>query len=57
MAYKNATVEIIAKFLNEYIVTRFGMSFTLVCDNGPTFTLAQLMQWSYEYKVVLIFFI
>lgn len=55
IACKNATIEIILKFLDEYIVTKFGMLFTLVCDNFPAFTLAQLMQWSYEYKVVLKF--
>lgn len=45
----------IIKFLEDNIVTRFGMSFALVCENGPAFTLAKLMQWSYEFKVVLKF--
>ncbi|GLJ23909.1 hypothetical protein SUGI_0454290 [Cryptomeria japonica] len=55
IACRNATIEVVLKFIEEHIVTRFGMSFALVCDNGPAFTFAQLMQWSYEYKVILKF--
>lgn len=55
IACRNANAEVVLKFIDEHIVTRFGMPFALVCDNGPTFTSAQLMQWSYEYKVILKF--
>lgn len=55
IACRNATAEVVLKFIDEYIVTRFGMPFSLVCDSSPTFTSAQLMQWSYEQKVILKF--
>lgn len=53
IACGNSTTEIVLKFIDEYIVTKFGMSFALVCDNNPAFTSAQITQWSYEYKVVM----
>lgn len=55
IACKNATMEVVLKILEECIITKFGMPFSLVCDHGPAFTSAQLMQWSYEYKLVLKF--
>jgi transposase InsO family protein len=52
-AYKNCTTYIVIKFLDEHIITRFGIQFSPVCDNGPTFSSAQFIQWAFEYKIVL----
>lgn len=35
--FRNYTTKIVTDFLEEHIVTRFGMPFFLVCDNGSTF--------------------
>lgn len=55
IACQNATAEVVLKFIEEHIITKFSMLVALVCDNVPAFTSAQLMQWSYQYKVILKF--
>jgi transposase InsO family protein len=52
-AYKNCTTNVVIKFLDEHVITRFGIPFALVCDNGPAFSSAQFIQWAFEYKIIL----
>ena len=43
-AFKNCTTKVVIDFLEEHILVRFGIPFTLVCDNGPAFTSTFLTQ-------------
>ena len=45
----------VTDFLEEHIVTRFGMSFFLVCDNGSSFVSIFLTQWALENQVIIKF--
>ena len=40
--FKNCTTKVVTDFLEEHIVTRFRMPFTLECDNGSAFAFAFL---------------
>ena len=40
--FKNCMAKVVIDFLEELIVTRFEMPFTLVCDNGLAFASAFL---------------
>ena len=42
MTFKNCTAKVVTDFLEEHIVTRFGMPFVVDCNNGPAFTSAFL---------------
>lgn len=53
-AYRNATTEVVVKFL-ELIVTRFGMLYSLVCDNGPPFASIAFSEWAYDHDIMLGF--
>ena len=53
--FRNYTTNVVIGFLEEHIVTRFGMPFALVCDNGPAFISAFLTQWAFEKKVIIKF--
>ena len=46
---------LVTDFLEEHIVTRFGMSFSLVCDNGSAFALIFLTQRALENQVIINF--
>ena len=45
----------VTDFLEEHIVTRFGMPFFIVCDNESTFASVFLTQWALENKVIIKF--
>lgn len=47
--------DVVIKFLEENTITQFGMPFSLVCDNGLTFSSAQLLEWTYNQKIILKF--
>lgn len=47
--------KVVTNFLEEHIVTRFGMSFFLVCDNGSTLASIFLTQWALENQVITKF--
>ena len=53
--FRNYTAKVVTDFLEEHIVTRFGMPFTLVCDNGFAFASAFLNQWAFENKAIIKF--
>ena len=53
--FKNCTTKVVTDFLEEHIVTRFGMPFALVCDNWSIFASAFLTQWAFENKVIIKF--
>jgi hypothetical protein len=40
--FKNYTARVVTNFLEEHIIRRFRMPFTLVCDNGSAFASAFL---------------
>ena len=42
--FRNCMTKVVTYFLEEHIVTRFGMPFFLVCDNGSAFTSIFLTQ-------------
>ena len=46
--FRICTAKVVMDFLEEHIVTKFRMLFTLVCDNESTFTLVFLTQWAFE---------
>lgn len=46
--FRNCMAKVVIDFLEEHNVTRFGMLFSLVCDNGSTFASVFLTQWSLE---------
>lgn len=52
-AYKNCTIDVVIKLLNDHVITKFGVTFTLVCDNNLAFSSTQFIQWAFEYKIVL----
>ena len=47
--------KVVINFLEEHIATRFGMSFSLVCNNGSSFASIFLTQWALENKVIMKF--
>ena len=47
-AFQNCTTQIVTSFLENHIVTRFGMPFFLVCDNATSFASLILTQWALE---------
>ena len=53
--FRNCTAKVVTDFLEEHIITRFGMPFILVCDNGSTFASAFLTQWAFENKFIIKF--
>ena len=53
--FRNCTTKVVTNFLEEHIVARFGMPFSMVCDNGSTFTSAFLTQWAFENQVIIKF--
>ncbi|HEX4851450.1 MAG TPA: transposase family protein, partial [Puia sp.] len=52
---KFSTTEVVIKFLEENIITRFGMPYSLVCDNGPAFSSLKFSKWAFEYGIILRF--
>ena len=52
---KNCTTEIVIKFLEENIITRFGCPHAFVCDNGPDFRSLKLSNWAFDYGITLNF--
>ena len=46
--FKNCTTKVVMDFLEEHIVTRFRMPFTLMCDNRSSFASVFLTQWAFE---------
>ena len=53
--FRNGIAKVVTNFLEEHIVTRFGMPFALVCDNWSIFASAFLTQWEFENKVIIKF--
>lgn len=53
--FRNCTTKVITNFLEEHIVTRFGMQFFLVCDNGSYFASIFLTRWKLETQVIIKF--
>lgn len=51
LEYNNCIIQSIIKFLEDQVITRFGMPFYLVCDNGPSFSSTHSLQWVFENKV------
>ena len=51
----NCTAKVVKNFLEEHIVTRFGMPFTLVCNNRSDFMSTFLTQWAFENQVIIKF--
>ena len=45
----------VTDFLEEHIVTRFGMLFFLICDNGSSFASIFLTQWALDNQVIIKF--
>ena len=52
---KNCTTEIVMKFLEENIITRFGCPHAFVCDNGPAFRSLKFSSWAFDYGITLNF--
>ena len=46
--FRNCMTKMVTDFLEKHIVTRFGMSFFLVCDNGSSFALIFITQWALD---------
>ena len=53
--FRNCNAKVVTNFLEEHIVTKFGMPFTLMCDNGSTFASTFLTQWAFENKAIIKF--
>lgn len=49
----NCTIEVVIKFMGEYIITRFGMPFDLVSSNGHTLSSIQFVEWAYDNKAII----
>lgn len=54
-ALKLCTNDMVIKFLEENIITRFGCPYALVCDNGSAFSSLKFSNWAFEYGVTLKF--
>lgn len=52
---KQCTTEVVIKFLEEKPITRFGVPYALVCDNGPTFSSLKFSNWEFKYGITLKF--
>ncbi|XP_057862524.1 uncharacterized protein LOC131070880 [Cryptomeria japonica] len=50
---KNATSEIVCRFLEENIISRFGVPNKIVTDNATTFSSSEITQFCFEYSVLL----
>lgn len=50
---KNATFEIVCRFLKENIISRFGVPFKIVTDNAATFSSSEISQFCLEYNILL----
>lgn len=50
---KNATSEIICRFLKENIISRFGVPFKIVTDNATTFSSSEISKFCFEYNILL----
>ena len=46
--FRNCKAKMVTKFMEEHNFTRFGMSFSLVCNNGLAFVSIFLTQWTLE---------
>lgn len=51
--FKNCTAKVVMDFLEEYIVTRFGMSFFLVYNNRSSFVSIFLTQGALDNQVII----
>ena len=51
--FRNCTTKVLTDFLEEHIVTRFRMSFFLVCDNGLVVASIFLTQQALENQVII----
>lgn len=54
-ALKFCTSDIVIKFLEENIITRFGCPDALVCDNGSVFSSLRFSNWAFEHGITLNF--
>ena len=54
-AFQNCTTQIVIGFLENHILTCFGMPFLLVCNNRTSFASLILTQWFLENKVIIRF--
>lgn len=52
---KTCTTKDVIKFLERNIVTRYGVPYALVCDNGPDFVSLKLSSWAFDYGIILKF--
>lgn len=52
-ARKNATSKVVIHFLKEFIVTRFKVPYSLMCDNGPRFISHKLSEWAYDHRILI----
>lgn len=50
---KNATSKIVCRFLKENIISRFGVPFKIVTDNVATFFSSEILQFFFEYSILL----
>ncbi|XP_059063820.1 uncharacterized protein LOC131856279 [Cryptomeria japonica] len=50
---KNATSEIVCRFLKENIISKFGVPFKIVTDNVATFSSSEISQFCFEYNILL----
>lgn len=50
---KNATSEIVCRFLKENIISRYGVPFKIVTDNAATFSSFEISQFCFEYSILL----
>lgn len=55
IATKRATLEVVIQFLEDYVLTRFGTSFSLVCDNGSRFSSEQLSNWAASHNIKITY--
>ena len=53
--FRNCMAKVVIDFMEEHIVTRFGILFSLVCNNGSAFALVFLTQWALENQVIIKF--
>ena len=49
---KNCTTKVVTDFLEEHIITRLRMSFSLMYDNESSFASVFLTQWALENKLL-----
>ncbi|XP_059070497.1 uncharacterized protein LOC131860140 [Cryptomeria japonica] len=53
ISIKNATSEIVCRFLKENIISRFGVPYKILSDNVATFSSSKISQFFFEYSILL----